>query len=150
MANILNGQTPNLNQQLQRMPNIIIIIQYHLGTLVIARWPEKKKRRASLVVQWLRIHLLMQGTRIRALVQEDPTCRGAAKPVRHNYWACTVEPTSHNCWSPCAWSLCSTKGEATAMRSPCTAMKSSPHSPQLEKACMQQRRPNATKNKLIK
>ena len=29
----------------------------------------------------------MQGTRIRALVQEDPTCRGAIKPVRHNYWA---------------------------------------------------------------
>ena len=27
----------------------------------------------------------MQGTRVRALVQEDPTCRGATKPVRHNY-----------------------------------------------------------------
>ena len=30
----------------------------------------------------------MQGTRVQALVQEDPTCRGATKPVRHNYWAC--------------------------------------------------------------
>ena len=40
---------------------------------------------ASLVVQWLKIHLPMQGTRVRALVQEDPTCHGAAKPVRHNY-----------------------------------------------------------------
>ena len=39
----------------------------------------------SLAVQWLRIRLPMQGTRIRALVQEDPTCRGASKPVRHNY-----------------------------------------------------------------
>ena len=39
----------------------------------------------SLVVQWLRIHLPMQGTRVRSLVWEDPTCRGAAKPVRHNY-----------------------------------------------------------------
>ena len=29
-------------------------------------------KRASLVVQWLRIHLLMQGTQIRSLVQEDP------------------------------------------------------------------------------
>ena len=28
---------------------------------------------ASLVVQWLRIHLLMQGTRVQALVWEDPT-----------------------------------------------------------------------------
>ena len=24
-------------------------------------------------------------TRVRALVREDPTCRGATKPVRHNY-----------------------------------------------------------------
>ena len=40
---------------------------------------------ASLVAQWLRIRLLMQGTRVRALVWEDPTCRGAARPVSHNY-----------------------------------------------------------------
>ena len=38
-----------------------------------------------LVAQRLRIRLLMQGTRVRALVREDPTCRGATKPVRHNY-----------------------------------------------------------------
>ena len=43
--------------------------------------------RASLVAQWLRICLPMQGTRVRALVREDPTCRGATKPVRHNYGA---------------------------------------------------------------
>ena len=41
--------------------------------------------RTSLVAQWLRIRLLMQGTRVRALVWEDPTCRGATKPVHHNY-----------------------------------------------------------------
>ena len=41
--------------------------------------------RASLVVQWLRICLPMQGTRVRALVWEDPTCRGAAGPVSRNY-----------------------------------------------------------------
>ena len=35
------------------------------------------------------------------------------------------------------------------MRSPHTATKSGPHSPQLEKARMQQRRPNTAKNKLI-
>ena len=40
---------------------------------------------ASLVAQWLRIRLPMQGTQVRALVREDPTCRGATKPVRHNY-----------------------------------------------------------------
>ena len=41
--------------------------------------------RTSLVVHWLRILLPMQGTQVRALVQEDPTCRGATNPVCHNY-----------------------------------------------------------------
>ena len=44
---------------------------------------------ASLVAQWLRICLPMQGTRVQALVWEDPTCCGATRPVSHNYWACT-------------------------------------------------------------
>ena len=39
---------------------------------------------ASLVAQWLRVCLLMRGTRVRALVWEDPTCHGAAGPVSHN------------------------------------------------------------------
>ena len=38
-----------------------------------------------LVAQWLRICLPMQGTRVQALVWEDPTCRRAAGPVSHNY-----------------------------------------------------------------
>ena len=37
--------------------------------------------------------------------------------------------------------------EATAMRSPCTARKSSPRSPELKKARAQHQRPNAAKNK---
>ena len=41
--------------------------------------------RTSLVAQWLRIRLPMQGTQIRALVREDPTCHGATKPMCHNY-----------------------------------------------------------------
>ena len=53
----------------------------------------------SLVAQWLRIRLPIQGTRVRAPVWEDPTCCGATKPVHHNYWACTLEPTSHNFWA---------------------------------------------------
>ena len=44
----------------------------------------KNKYRASLVAQWLRVRLPMQGTRVRALVWEDPTCCGAAGPVSHN------------------------------------------------------------------
>ena len=45
--------------------------------------PNKKLGRASLLVQWLRVHLPRQGTRVRAPVREDPTCRGAARPVSH-------------------------------------------------------------------
>ena len=45
----------------------------------------KGKKGASLVAQWLGVCLLMQGTRVRALVWEDPACHGAAGPVSHNY-----------------------------------------------------------------
>ena len=38
---------------------------------------------ASLVAQWLRVRLPMQGTRVRALVREDPTCHEVAGPVSH-------------------------------------------------------------------
>ena len=39
------------------------------------------------MVQWLIIRMPMQETWAWALVREDPTCRGTAKPMRHNYWA---------------------------------------------------------------
>ena len=45
---------------------------------------KKSRSRTSLVAQWLRIHPPMQGTWVRALVREDPTCYGATKPVCHN------------------------------------------------------------------
>ena len=53
---------------------------FHLR--VVAR---RDGHRASLVAQWLRLCLPMQGTQVRALVREDLTCRGATKPVRRNY-----------------------------------------------------------------
>ena len=62
-------------------------------------WNLKYETGTFLVVQWLRIHLPMQGTQVQALVQEDPTCCGATKHVRHNYWAWALEPMSHNCWT---------------------------------------------------
>ena len=96
---------------------------------------------ASLVAQWLRIRLPMQGTGVRALVQEDPTCRRATKPVCHNYWACALQPACRNSWSPRAattgahalqqekplqWEARALQGKPllTATReSPCTATK---------------------------
>ena len=61
----------------------------------------------------------MSGPWVWALVQEDPTCHGATKPVRHNYWACAVESASHNYWS-----LRATTTEARVPRA---------HAPQQEK-----------------
>ena len=40
--------------------------------------------RDFLVVQWLRICLPMQGTQVRSLVWEDPTCPEAAGLAHHN------------------------------------------------------------------
>ena len=48
-----------------------LYVQYRLGN--------------SLVVQWLRIHLPVQRTRVQSLVQEDPIRLGATKPMHHNY-----------------------------------------------------------------
>ena len=114
--------------------------------------------RASLVVQWLRVRLPMQGTRVRALVlREDPTCRGAPKPVRHNYWACALELASHNylthapqllkpaCLEPVLLNKRSHHSEKPAQHFSTT--KSSSHLPQPEKAHAQQRRPNTAINK---
>ena len=56
--------------------------KYHMISLIRNL---KKGYRASLVAQWLRICLPMQGTRVRALVRGDPTCRRPTKPVCHNY-----------------------------------------------------------------
>ena len=126
---------------------------------------------ASLVVLWLRTRLPMQGTRVRALVLEDPTCRGATKPVCHNYWACALEPVSHNYWArvPQLLSLCATTTEPVChnywarvpqLLSPCATTTEPmclepthcnevqcPPSPQLEKARVQQQRPNAARRK---
>ena len=73
MPSIINHQG-NANQNTMR---------HHLTPVRMAI--TKKIRRASLVAQWLRICLPMQGTRVHALVWEDSTCRGAAGPVSHNY-----------------------------------------------------------------
>ena len=46
-----------------------------------------KRWGASLVVQWLRTHLAMQGTPVRSLIWEDPTSVGQVAPC-----ATTIEP----------------------------------------------------------
>ena len=81
----------------------------------------------------------MQGTQVRALVWEDPTCRGATKPVRHNYWArepqlLSPRATTTEACAPRARAPQQEKPPQWEARAP--QQKSSPRSPQLEKACM--------------
>ena len=74
----------------------MVIIQ---NKLVLIFMFKIENRGASLVLQWLRIHLPMQGTRVQALVQKGPTYYGATKPMHHNYWAWALEPASPNYWA---------------------------------------------------
>ena len=68
----------------------------------------------SLVIQWLRIHLPMQGTQVQSLVWEDPKCQPTAlKPVLRNKISHQNEKPEHH-------------------------SKEQPHSPQLENALRQQ------------
>ena len=63
---------------------------------------------ASLLAQWLRVRLPMQGTQVCAPVWEDPTCRWAREP-----WPLSLRVRS----------LCSATGEATTVRGPRTTKK---------------------------
>ena len=43
----------------------------------------------------LRISLPAEGTPVRSLVGEDPTCHRATKPMHHNCWAHALTPLVH-------------------------------------------------------
>ena len=43
------------------------------------------KGKTSVAIQWLSIHLPMQGTWVQSLVWEDSTCHRATKPTYHDY-----------------------------------------------------------------
>ena len=63
----------------------------------------------SLVLQWLRVHLPMQGTWTRALVWEYPTCHGATPFLHHSQWAHVRrlwKPTHPRAMRPRKGSLC--------------------------------------------
>ena len=53
---------------------VTVIIEATIRELLAMNY-ENQGQGTSLVAQWLRIHLPMQGTRVRVLVWEDPTCR---------------------------------------------------------------------------
>ena len=72
----------------------------------------------------------MQETQVQSLIQEDPTCCGATKPMRHNYWACDSEPGTHNHWSPHALEPVLHKSSLSNEK-PALQWESSPHLLQL-------------------
>ena len=59
----------------------------------------KVTRRTSLVVQWLRICLSIQGTWVLFQGWEDPTSLEGAMPMCCNYWALVLVRESRNCWA---------------------------------------------------
>ena len=64
-------------------------------------------------LHWLRICLPMQKTLVWSMVQEDPTCRRATKPMHQNFWspstlrACTLQQEI-----PLHWEACTLQGRA--------------------------------------
>ena len=122
----------NCTLKMAKVVNFMSCVFYH----------SKKNLRTSLVVQWLRICLPMQGAWVRSLVQKDPTCCEATKPVHHNYWACALEPVSHNYWArmPQLLKLTCPRAHAPQLLSPCTATTEActlygPHATTTEPAC---------------
>ena len=91
----------------------------------ICRW-KSAQHHQSLKVQWIRILLPMQGTGVQSLVRNDSTWHRASATI--------TESACCNAWSSCTQTLCSAISEATTMRRPRTATKSSPYSLQQAKA----------------
>ena len=113
---------------------------------IINKWNCFLKIKFSGLPWWLSgkesICLPMQRMWVWSLVQEDCT-----SVEQLSLWATTAEPTHCNYWS-----LCSPRAHGAQQEQPpqqeahIPTTKSSPCSPQLEKAHMQQQRPSAEKN----
>ena len=88
----------------------------------------------------------MQETQVWSLDWEDPTCSRPTKLMGHNYWSLRSgarEPQLQEAMCPRACALQPEKLLQWEARAP--QLESSPHSPQLERACTQQWRPRAAK-----
>ena len=97
----------------------------------------KIRKWTLLVVQWIRIHLPMQGIWVPSLVLKDSTCHGATN-LMHNYWAhsracelqllslhvATTEPTCRNYWTHILQPLLPTYLEPMLQNKRSTTMRS--------------------------
>ena len=93
----------------------------------------------SLVVQWLRIRLPMQGTRVQSLGQEDPTSRRATKPTSHNYWARAPQLLKPACSRACVPQLLSPHAATTEAHAPRARAPQQEKPPQWEARALQRR-----------
>ena len=104
---------------------------HHLSDLPSVQKCAHVKTRTSLVADWVRIHLLMQGTGVQSLVWEDFACRGATKPLGSNYWACELQLLKPACLESV---LSSERSHRNSERSWCIETQSRPHFPQVEES----------------
>ena len=85
---------------------------------------------------------------VPSLVWENPTCLGVNRPMYHNYWACALEPLSHQLPNPMH-----PRDQAQKQEKPpgweahLPQWRVAPACWKLEKAHTAQRRPSAAKNK---
>ena len=63
-------------------------------------WSLQLAFKSILGLPWWRNHLPMQDTCVWSLIWLDPTCHRATKLMHQNYWACALEPRSHNHGAP--------------------------------------------------
>ena len=81
---------------------------FYSPSLHFPEWSLKNaKFQTPLVVQWVGVHLPMQGTQVPSVLWEDPTCHRATKalqqtpkPVLQSLRAAITQPTCCSYWSP--------------------------------------------------
>ena len=96
---------------LLRNPGLILCVPFQLLTLICNTFKkcwflsvgnsfQRPQSGTSLVVQWLRIHLIMQGTRVWSLVPEDSTATEQLSLGTTLLSPCALEPTHHDWRKP--------------------------------------------------
>ena len=92
-------------------------------------------KRTSLVTQWMRNCLPMQGTRVQSSVQEDPTCLRATKPVWQLLKPACLGPVPHN--------------KRSHNKKPLHHNREEPALPKTRESLAQQQRPSTAENEEI-
>ena len=98
-TDVLRFATSASASSFQSPLSIALMSQFALQTFTLPSL-KNKPGTSFLVVHCVRIHLPMQRTQIRSLVQEHSTCCGTSKPVCHNYWVSMLQLLKPTCLEP--------------------------------------------------